>query len=101
MISEKSQYTLRYGDVLKAAGSGTSHDRRLWPFSVPSLDPEGWRISIEDPRVTGRLMWRYLATDQERQDFPQTPGAKYYVGLPIVRTGSRTHGDSVAQVIVF
>lgn len=58
----------------------TPHDQQ-WPFSSRKTDPEGWRLTAEK---TGRLKWKYLRTEQERNEQPQDVTTRYYMGRDTV-----------------
>lgn len=58
----------------------TRHDQQ-WPFSSRKTDPEGWRLTAEK---TGRLKWKYLRTEQERNEQPQDVTTRYYMGRDTV-----------------
>jgi hypothetical protein len=81
VIHEKDEHTLRYRDLLSSVSPNQPNPDPSWPFSVQSTEPQGWRLVTEGP---GRLMWRYLPTEEERNDVAQTPGAQYFLGLPTV-----------------
>jgi len=72
---------LKFRDILRPGSSKPFDLDSMWPFSVTSTEPQGWRLITED---AGRLMWRYLPKDQEREDIPQDSPAKYFLGLPTV-----------------
>ncbi|PGH15493.1 hypothetical protein AJ80_05510 [Polytolypa hystricis UAMH7299] len=76
-------FTLKIKNRLNAKpgnDSGQNHSSDAWPFSSRRTDPEGWRLVVEDP--PGRLKWKYLNTDRERDSQPQDPTTKFFLGLP-------------------
>nr|Q96WJ0.1 RecName: Full=Lanosterol synthase; AltName: Full=2,3-epoxysqualene--lanosterol cyclase; AltName: Full=Oxidosqualene--lanosterol cyclase; Short=OSC [Pneumocystis carinii]AAK82993.1 lanosterol synthase [Pneumocystis carinii] len=44
---------------------------------LEKTDPDGWRLIVED---TGRQRWKYLKTEEERRERPQTYMEKYFLG---------------------
>lgn len=78
-------FYLKVKDVLhppSEIGQSDAHHDCQWPLSARKTDPEGWRLTVE--KGSGRLIWRYLRTDQERNELPQDATTRYYMGRETV-----------------
>lgn len=53
-----------------------------WPYSSRTTHLEGWRIVVQEP--PGRLKWKYLKTDSERERYHQDTTMKFFLELPTV-----------------
>ena len=53
-----------------------------YPLSARSTSLDGWRLTVEGG--LGRLKWKYLATDEERDAHPQDKTSRFFLDLPIV-----------------
>ena len=60
----------------------TRHNKQ-WPFSAQKTEPEGWWLTAEN---TGRLRWKYLQSEQERNKKPQDVTTRYYMDQDTVRS---------------
>lgn len=77
-------FCLKLKDILDpeaASRQPHAHHDQQWPFSARKTDPEGWRLTAEK---TGRLRWKYLRTEQERNELPQDVTTRYYMGRDTV-----------------
>ncbi|RAQ52866.1 lanosterol synthase [Aspergillus flavus] len=51
------------------------------PFSACTTDREAWRLVVE--KDLGRLKWKYLNTQNERDSRPQDLVSRFFLGLPL------------------
>ncbi|PLB50866.1 terpene synthase [Aspergillus steynii IBT 23096] len=52
-----------------------------YPLSARSTTLDGWRLTVEEG--LGRLKWKYLATEAERNAQPQDKTSRFFLDLPI------------------
>ena len=51
----------------------------------PMTDYTRWRLEVSGD---GRHIWRYLHTEEECEQWPQTSLDKYWLGMPLVSSHS-------------
>ncbi|KAE8138899.1 terpenoid cyclases/protein prenyltransferase alpha-alpha toroid [Aspergillus pseudotamarii] len=51
------------------------------PFSASTTDRQAWRLVVE--KDLGRLKWKYLSSQSERDSRPQNVVSRFFLGLPL------------------
>ncbi|KNG88536.1 putative lanosterol synthase [Aspergillus nomiae NRRL 13137] len=69
-----NNYTLKIKNRLNAQADHL-------PFSARNTNPEAWRLVVE--KGLGRLKWKYLTSQSERDSHPQDLVSRFFLGLPL------------------
>ncbi|KAE8337771.1 hypothetical protein BDV24DRAFT_154052 [Aspergillus arachidicola] len=77
-FASSNNHTLRIKNHLNAQAD--SEDGKP-PFSACTTDREAWRLVVE--KDLGRLKWKYLNSQNERDSRPQDLVSRFFLGLPL------------------
>ncbi|KAK1142056.1 hypothetical protein N8T08_008262 [Aspergillus melleus] len=79
-----SDYALRTTKKLDPQPQLKAGNNPEYPFSSRATSLDGWRLTVEDG--LGRLKWKYLTTDAERDAQPQDKTSKFFLDIPFTES---------------